>query len=185
MPKRLGYIRTSTDEQLTDRQVIKLKKVCDQIFIEDGVSAVSKARPVYGAVIRKLKKGDTLVVSSIDRAFRSALDALTELDKLHRRGVQFESLAQTLDTTTPDGKFLYTLAAALAAWERDILSQRTKEGLAAAKKRGKTLGRPRKLTSEQIAEARHLLKSGHSKSVGDLASAWNVHVRTLIRALQE
>lgn len=184
MSKRFGYIRTSTDDQLTDRQVIKLETLCDQLFIEDGVSAVSKSRPVYDSLIAVLAQGDTLVVASIDRAFRSALDALSELDKLHQRGIQFESLAQTIDTTTPDGKFLYTLAAALAAWERDILSQRTKEGLEAARRRGKRLGRPRKLTDEQIKKAHQLLRSANPPSLADLACSLRVHEKTLRRALK-
>lgn len=141
--RKLGYIRTSTDKQLTDRQVHQLREICDQVFIEDGVSAVRKKRPVYEQVMEVLKSGDVFVVSSLDRAFRSSLDALSELEKLHQRGIQFKSLSQNFDTTTPDGKFLYTLAAALATWEREILSVRTKEGLEAAKRRGKTLGRPK------------------------------------------
>ncbi len=142
--KKLGYIRTSTDEQLTDRQIDRLQGICDKVYIEDGVSAVRKKRPVYDEVMAALQSGDVFVVSSLDRAFRSSLDALSELEKLHRRDIQFSSLSQNFDTTTPEGKFFYTLAAALATWERDILSQRTKEGLAAARKRGVKLGRLKK-----------------------------------------
>lgn len=179
-----GYIRTSTDKQLTDRQVLQLKDNCDQVFIEDGVSAVGRKRPVYDEVMGLLQSGDTFVVCSLDRAFRSSLDALSELEKLHHREVRFRSLSQDFDTTTPDGKFLYTLAAALATWERDILSARTKEGLEAAKRRGKTLGRPRKLTPEQIAEARRLLEADFYSSLTGLAEAFRVHEKTLIRALE-
>lgn len=182
--KRLGYIRTSTDTQHRDRQYNQLVELCDQIFVEDGVSAVSKKRPVYEDVIGRLKAGDTLVVLSIDRVFRSTVDALTELDKLQQRGVQFISVSQNIDTTTPDGKFMYTMTAALAAWERDILSQRTKEGLAAARKRGKRLGRPRKLSDAQIAEARRLLEADFYSSMTQVANSMHVHERTLIRALQ-
>jgi len=82
--KYLGYIRTSTKKQLTDRQVLALKNECDQVFIEDGVSAVKKTRPVYNNVIKQLKSGDVFIVSSLDRAFRSSLDALSELEKLHQ-----------------------------------------------------------------------------------------------------
>ncbi len=181
---KLGYIRTSTDKQLTDRQLNQLQDYCDQVFIEDGVSAVRKKRPIYNQVIKALKPKDIFVVSSLDRAFRSSLDALSELEKLHQRDIQFLSLSQNFDTTTPDGKFLYTLAAALATWEREILSQRTKEGLEAAKLRGKTLGRPRKLNDEQIAEARRVLEADFYSSIAEVAESFRVHERTLIRALE-
>ncbi len=182
---KYGYIRTSTDTQITDRQVMQLEEICDQVFIEDGVSAVSKKRPVYDEVMAALKPGDIFIVCSLDRAFRSSLDALSELEKLHQRGVQFQSLSQNFDTTTPDGKFLYTLAAALATWEREILSQRTKEGLEAARRRGTTLGRPKKLSPEQIAEARRILEANFYSSLTEVAQYFRVHERTLIRALRE
>jgi len=97
--RKLGYIRTSTDKQLTDRQVNQLHEICDQVFIEDGVSAVRKKRPVYRQVMKELKTGDVFVVSSLDRAFRSTLDALAELEKLDQRGIHFQSLSQNFDTT--------------------------------------------------------------------------------------
>ena len=179
----LGYIRTSTDKQHTDRQIDQLREVCDEVFIEDGISAVKKRRPIYNRVMRSLRAGDVFVVSSLDRAFRSSLDALSELEKLHQRDIRFVSLSQNFDTTTPDGKFLYTLAAALATWEREILSIRTKEGLAAARRRGKKLGRPKKLTHEQVAEARLKLESDVYSSIVEVAESFRVHERTLIRAL--
>lgn len=181
--RKIGYIRTSTDKQVTDRQYDQLLAVCDHVFIEDGVSAISRKRPVYEAALRELNAGDVFVVSSLDRAFRSSLDALKELEKLHQRSIQFLSLSQQFDTRTPDGKFLFTLAAALATWERDILSQRTKEGLQAALKRGKVLGRPRKLSEAQIQEAREKLEAEFYSSITEVAESFRVHERTLIRAL--
>jgi len=182
---KLGYIRTSTDKQLTDRQLIQLREFCDHVYIEDGVSAVRKKRPIYDEVMQALTSGDVFVVSSLDRAFRSSVDALTELEKLHKRGIQFLSLSQNFDTTTPDGKFLYTLAAALATWEREILSQRTKEGLEAARRRGKKLGRPPKLNDTDLAEARRLLEADFYASIADAAHAFRVHETTLKRALDK
>ena len=183
--KKLGYIRTSKDQQLTDRQVLQMKDCCDLVFIEDGVSAVSKSRPVYQKAINLLQPGDVFVVSSLDRAFRSSLDALSELDRLQKKGIEFRSLSQNFDTATPDGKFLYTLAAALATWEREILSARTKEGLEAARKRGKTLGRPRKLSEKQVKEARHKLEAEFYSSITELAEHFRVHEMTLKRALEK
>lgn len=182
--KKIGYIRTSTEEQYIDRQVNLLNEVCDQVFIEDGVSAVSRNRPVFNQVLALLQPGDMFVVSSQDRAFRSATDALLILETLHRRDIIFLSLTQNFDTTTPDGKFMYTIAAALATWERDILSLRTKEGLEAARRRGKILGRPRKLTEQQITEARRQLEAEFYSNLTEVAESFRVHERTLIRALK-
>ena len=143
---RYGYIRTSTGKQLCDRQKMALEAECDRIFIEAGVSA-GKRRPVYEELVAQLKSGDVLVVSSFDRAFRSVIDALTELEKLKAKGVQFVSITQHFDTRTEEGEFLYTVAIALARWERRILSRRTKEGLRAARARGVKLGRPKKVAN--------------------------------------
>lgn len=181
--RKLGYIRTSTDKQLIDRQLLALEEYCDQVYVEDGVSALSKSRPVFDAVMAELQAGDAFVVSSLDRAFRSSLDALRELERLDQRGIQFLSLSQQFDTSSPDGKLLFSIAAALSEWERSILSERTKQGLIAARLRGKTLGRPRKLTKEQIAEARVKLEVEFKLSITELAQELKVHEKTIERAL--
>lgn len=181
--KRLGYIRTSTKKQLTDRQVLALKDECDQVFIEDGVSAVKKHRPVYERVINQLLAGDIFIVSSLDRAFRSSLDALNELDKLKKRKIHFKSLSQNFDTTTPDGKLLYTIAAGLAEWEREILSSRTKEGLVAARKRGEILGRPLKLKESDVIKAKKKLENDPSETLINIAIELSTHPRTLRRSI--
>jgi DNA invertase Pin-like site-specific DNA recombinase len=181
----IGYIRTSTVNQLTDRQVLQLKEVCDEYFIEDGVSAVNKHRPVYHQVIEQLQLGDTFVVLSLDRAFRSVVDALQELDKMQNQGVHFKSLTQNFDTGTPDGNLLYTIAAALAEWERSILIMRTKEGMEAARQRGQHIGRPPKLDDKQIEEAKRLLENEVYSSLTQLAGHFRVHERTIARALNK
>jgi len=182
--KRLGYIRTSTSNQLIDRQVLALQKACDEIFIEEGTSAVKKHRPIYEHMISLLQPGDVLVVSSLDRAFRSVLDALSELDKLHQRRIQFKSLAQDFDTATPEGKLLYVIAAALAEWERQTISRRTKEGLKAAQERGKHAGRPHALSLEQIMSIQERLHRDPYATITELAQEMKVCTRTITRALQ-
>ena len=178
---KIGYIRVSTDKQLIDRQLDSLKDCCDQVFVEYGVSAVSKKRPVYDEVMKTLVEGDIFVVCSLDRAFRSVTDALNELDSLHKVGIQFLSLSQDFDTTTPHGKLLYTLTAALAEWEREVLSQRTKEGMQAARRKGKQIGRPRKLKDRDLVEAKRLLNA--AIPLADAALKLRVHEKTLKRAL--
>ena len=182
---KLGYIRTSTDKQLIDRQVNQLEKICDEVFIEDGVSAVKKKRPVYDRLINQLVDGDVLVVLSLDRAYRSVIDALSELDKLHQRNIEFYSLTQNFDTRTPEGKLLYTVSAALAEWERSILSKRTKEGMEAARKRGSIIGRPRKLRPEQVSWAISMMESnGGICELNLISTTLNVSPQTLKRALE-
>jgi len=181
--KRIGYIRTSTNKQLIDRQVLALKDHCDQVFVEDGVSAVRKHRPVYEKVINQLQSGDVFIVLSLDRAFRSVLDSLKELEKLHQRNIQFKSLSQNFDTTTPEGKLLYTIAAALGEWERQVLSTRTKEGLAAAKKRGKRLGRPRKISNATARRVLNRLETNPHMKIDQMAAKLSIHPITLTRAI--
>ena len=183
MTKR-GYIRTSTDKQLADRQIDQLKVLCDEVYIEDSMSATRRDRPAYDAVMTALRRGDVFVVVSLDRAYRSVIDALIELDKLQARGIEFLSLSQSFDTRTPEGKLLYTVCAALAEWERSILSQRTKDGMAAAQRRGRHIGRPSKLSRHDLDWASAQLTQKQPQSLKSLAQQLGVSTSTLRRALK-
>lgn len=180
--KRIAYLRVSTAEQRPDRQIDGLKDFCDELHLET-LSACSAKRPVFDHVIRRLQPGDMLVVWDLDRAFRSVIDALTEAEKLRARGVEFKVASLNIDTTTPAGIFVYTMAAALAEFERRILSQRTKEGLQAARRRGKRIGRPRALTDRQVNDARaRIAATGESRSA--IARELGVPRWTLCRSLK-
>lgn len=157
--RKIGYLRVSTTEQSPARQIDGLRGHCDEIFIE-VVSGAKSDRPIYRQVSALLNSGDVLVVWDLDRAYRSSREALNELDRLQARGVAIRIVNLAIDTTTPAGLFLFTLMAALATFERNTLSQRTREGLASARRRGVTLGRPRKLTHDQLLTAKHRLASG-------------------------
>ena len=141
---RYGYVRTSKNKQHTDRQINELKQHCDKLFVEPGVSARKKVRPVFDDLLTKLEEGDELVVVSYDRAFRNVIDGLKALDELTERKVVFESVWQRFDPTTPDGRLFYTMTLAMAEWEIGNLTLRTIDGLKAAVQRGATLGRPKK-----------------------------------------
>lgn len=180
--RRIAYVRISTSEQRPHRQINGLTALSDELHVET-LSAVAKNRPVYEQVITRLNPGDTLVVWSLDRAFRSARDALNELHALQERGVQFHIADLNLDTATPHGKLTFTLMSAVAEFERDLLIQRTKEGIAAARARGKRIGRPPKMTAKQIREARHritVLNEPHD----DVAADYAVAPWTLSRAMR-
>lgn len=181
MAKKIGYLRVSTVDQNPDRQVDGLKDICDELHVET-LSAVSRKRPVYETVMKRLRPGDVLVIWDLDRAYRSAKDALSELDALHQRGVHFHIARLNIDTATPTGRFLYTVMGGLAEFERLTLSQRTKEGLLAARRRGTRLGRPPKLDAGQVAAAREQLS--HGETIGRVARALGVTPSTVTRALQ-
>lgn len=162
-PQRIGYIRVSTRDQKTDRQAIGLKDSCDQLFIEHA-SAVAKSRPVFEEVQCLLRAGDTLVVWDLDRAFRSTVDAIQTAEDLRNRKVGLRIVSMQIDTATPEGELFYTMLAGFAQYERRMISRRTREGMDAARQKGKRIGRPPALSPAQItkAYARHAL-GGESK----------------------
>ena len=139
-----GYIRTSTNKQRCERQLCALREICDEVVIEDSVSARKKRRPKFEDLCRRFAAGDTLVVIAYDRAFRSVVEGLSTLDELTRRHVTLESVTEHLDPTTPHGRMQFSIILVLAEWEINNLSQRTVSGLKAAIQRGEKLGRPAK-----------------------------------------
>ncbi|MEM6276689.1 MAG: recombinase family protein [Pseudomonadota bacterium] len=151
-PRRLGYIRVSTRSQIADRQVVQLEDACDTLHVEH-VSAVARERPVFEAVLTELRKGDTLVVADLDRAFRSSIDAIMTAENLRERGIRFQVLSFPVDTMSEEGELFFTILAAFAQFERRIISRRTREGLEAARRRGRRLGRPTILTQETVQDA--------------------------------
>lgn len=181
--RKIGYLRVSTQEQRPDRQIDALQSRCDALRIET-VSAASRRRPAYEAVMAELEPGDTFVVLDLDRAFRSVIDAVSTAERLLTRGIGFEIVNLRVDTATPAGMLVYTVMSAFGAFERQILIQRTKEGLAAARKRGKRLGRPPKLTAAHLDIARTAL-ADQSETMVTLARRFEVRPWTLSRALRQ
>jgi len=181
--RKIAYIRVSTPEQNHDRQIHGLRGLCDELHIET-ISAVSKSRPVYEKVMRRLRSGDVFVIWDLDRAYRSTRDALDQLDRLRSRNILIQIANLGLDTSTPYGVLIYTIIGALAQFERDLLSQRTKEGMEAARRKGKQIGRPRKLSDETL-----LRINGHIRAREftheEVAAQFGVHEWTLRRNLKE
>lgn len=178
---KIGYLRVSTKEQCEDRQHDALRPICDEIYVEK-LSALAKKRPTYERVIKRLKPGDVFVILDLDRAYRSAKDALTELDRLRARGVEIHIASMNIDTTSPVGKLIYTFISGLAEFERDLLSERTKQGLEAARKRGKRIGRPPKISDRRILAAEKKLQAGDA-TIKELAAHHGVHPWTLRRRI--
>ena len=178
---KIGYLRISTKGQRPDRQIDGLQGHCDKLYIET-LSAVSAKRPVFEAILDELSGGDTLVVWDLDRAFRSTEDAIVHERQLRDRGITFKALNMVVDTSTADGNYNYQTRAAAAEHERRKISERTKEGLRAARKRGKQLGQPPKMSDIQISEAIHLLATTDITRK-QLSYRYNVHPWTLSRSI--
>lgn len=165
-----GYGRVSTINQNTDNQKLELEKAGYQIeywFEDTGISGKTSAnqRPQFMALLEKIRDGETLVVSKLDRLGRDAIDVLQTVKQLSKRNIKVivHQIGNT-DLSSPAGKMLLTMLAAVAEMERDLLIERTQSGLERAKSEGKILGRPSKTNSTQRAEIIAKLNSGISVS---------------------
>lgn len=181
-PRTLGYVRISVKKkQSTARQINALKGCCDRLYIERR-SAAAASRPVFEDVLRRLQPGDTLAILDLDRAFRSTVDAIQEAERLRGRGVHLHIVNQRIDTATETGQVVYGILALLAEFERKTLIRRTKEGMASARRRGKHIGRPVKLSAADLDKARAMLEAPGATRAS-VARALGVHRTTLSRRL--
>jgi DNA invertase Pin-like site-specific DNA recombinase len=179
---RIGYARVSTEEQNLRLQLDALKTAgCDVIYRDDGVSSIARERPGLNRALKRLKPGDVLVVWKLDRLGRSLPHLIDVISDLRDQGVGFESLRDHIDTTSAGGRFYFHILAALAEFERELIVERTKAGIAAAKRAGVRVGRPPKLTAAQIDKARLQIAGG--ASVEATAQTFGVSATTLARSL--
>lgn len=156
----IGYARVSTSDQETHLQTDALVAAGCQRTFEDHASGVKADRPGLAEALAYLREGDTLIVWKLDRLGRSMkhlIDIVTDLDS---RGIGFRSLTENIDTTTSGGRLVFHLFGALAQFERDLIRERTRAGLQAAKDRGRVGGRQRAITDDKLKKANALLKSG-------------------------
>src|SRR4051794_28829513 len=152
----IGYARVSTDEQTLDLQRDALEKAnCEQIFT-DRISGTKESRPGLTEALSHLRPGDTLVVWRLDRLGRSLRHLIDTVTDLQARGIGFQSLSESINTTTSGGKLVFHIFGALAEFEREIIRERTTARLQAARARGRNGGRPKKLTNKQIEMLQHL-----------------------------
>ena len=157
----VGYARVSTHEQELGLQLDALRAAgCKRIFEDRGVSGTKTARPGLDDLVRFVREGDVLVVYKLDRLGRSMGHLLALVAELEARGVGFRSLTENIDTTTPGGRLVFHLFGALAQFERDLIVERTRAGLAAALARGRKGGRPKSISPAKLAEALRLTNGG-------------------------
>ncbi|TCN29253.1 DNA invertase Pin-like site-specific DNA recombinase [Kribbella orskensis] len=180
----VGYARVSTHGRLLDRQLLTLNEAgCSKVFA-DKQSGRDADRPERIACLAYLRPGDTLVVPSLDRLARSLQDLLNIVGDLRRNGVGFRSLHEAIDTTTPGGRLVFHIFAALAEFIRELIVEGTHEGLAAARARGTRLGQPPAMTPDQMRSARTLLAEP-DHSVTSIAKLLGVSRSTIYKYLPE
>jgi DNA invertase Pin-like site-specific DNA recombinase len=175
----IGYARVSSSDQNIDLQIDELKKAgCSKIF-SDRISSMKKARPGLDNAMSYLRKDDTFVIWKLDRLGRNVKELLYMVGKLQEEGIHFRSITDGIDTTTPAGRFFFHVMASLAQMERELLIERTKAGLEAARKRGRIGGRKRLMTANKVEAAKKLLQEGIPAK--DVAENLGVSIPTLYR----
>ncbi|ANE73866.1 recombinase family protein [Dickeya solani] len=159
----IGYARVSTSDQNTELQKNALVGANCELIFEDHASGKNARRPGLKRALRKLKRGDTLIVWKLDRLGRSVRDLITMVSDLQAHGIHFRSLTDAIDTTTPAGRFFFHVMSALAEMERELIVERTRAGLAAARAAGRIGGRRRIMTPDAIEHAKTLLTNGATR----------------------
>lgn len=186
---RIGYGRVSTRDQNPDSQRDALEAAgCDEVYIDKGASGKLASRPEFDKALSRLRPGDTLVITRLSRAMRSLRHLLELAADLSERGVGLVVLKQQIDTTTPTGRLVFHVLAAIDEFQRELIVEGTNEGLAAARARGRNGGRPPAMTPEQVTLARKLAgergpDGKRAYTVTQVAVMLGVSRPTLYRAL--
>jgi DNA invertase Pin-like site-specific DNA recombinase len=178
-----GYARISTDHQSLDQQRDALTVAgCERIFT-DQLSGVRDDRPGLAALLDYVRGGDTVVVVALDRLGRSLTGIIRTIEQLTEHGVLLRSLREGIDYSTPTGRMLAGIFAALATYERELMHERAAAAREAARRRGRHTGRPPKLTLTQGRQIRSLREGG--ETIADLVRTYGVSRATIYRALQQ
>lgn len=177
----IGYARVSTNDQNIDAQSDALIQVGAERIFADKISGSMRDRPSLNKLFEQLRPGDVVVVTKYDRLARSLKDLLDLVEAIKDRGAGFRSLAEDIDTTTPAGRLIFHVFASIAQFERERIAERTREGLQAAKARGRVGGRPPALSAAQKTEVRRMRDEEH-RSVSEIAGLFKVSERTVRRA---
>ncbi len=179
-----GYARVSTADQNVAMQVDALVTAGvdrSRILIDEGISGVLRSRPALDDLLARVQPGDSIVVYKLDRLGRSAVHLLSLVERLDADGVRLRTIADGLDTGSSIGRLLLTVLAAVAEFERSTIRERAADGIAAARRRGQHLGRPRALTTEQVDHASDMLCRG--ASLRKVANLLGVDKSTVHRAV--
>lgn len=178
----LGYARVSTKDQNLDGQRDALTAAGAERIFADTITGTARVRPELGRLLSELRSGDVVVVTKYDRLARSLKDLLEIVDVIQTQGAGFRSLAEDIDTTSPAGRLVFHVFASIAQFERERIVERTKEGLAAARKRGRVGGRPPALTTAQKVEVKRM-RDLELRPIPEIAELFNVSTKTIRRVV--
>lgn len=176
-----GYARVSTEQQNLDRQLDALKKYGVDIIYNEKMTGTKRNRPELSKLLDRITGGDTVVIESLSRLGRNTKDLIELTELFQQKGVHLVSLKESIDTSTSTGKLLFTLMSAIAQFERDVIADRTREGLNAARARGRTGGRP-KANADSVRKAVKLYKT-QQYSIREITELTGVKKSTLYRNL--
>jgi len=180
----IGYARVSTNEQNIEMQIEALNKAgCERIY-QDIISGIIEERKGLDLMISQLRSGDTVVVWKLDRLSRSIKQLIQLINDFKTNGVSFKSLTESIDTSTPGGALVFHIFGALAEFERELISERTKAGLLNAKARGRFGGRPEKLDNNK----KKLIREAHNSNnytIPEICEIFGITKTTLYRYLKE
>jgi DNA invertase Pin-like site-specific DNA recombinase len=176
-----GYARVSTEDQNLDAQTDALMAAGAERVFADRIGGTIRKRPELDRLLDQLRAGDVIVVTKYDRLARSLRDLLDIVEAIAEHGAGFRSLAEDINTTTPAGRLIFHVFASIAQFERERISERTKEGLEAARKRGRIGGRPPALTAAQRLEVRRM-RDNVGRRLSEIAQLFKVSVKTVRRA---
>lgn len=177
-----GYARVSTEQQDLDRQLDMLQKYGVDFIYNEKMTGTKRNRPELEKLLERLTEGDTVVVESLSRLGRSTKDLIWLMETFNSKGVNLISLKESIDTTTSTGKLLFTLMSAIAQFERDVIADRTCEGLNSARARGRKGGRPR-TDSEKLRKAIKLYNT-QQYTLAEIEDMTGVKRSTLYRGIR-
>lgn len=177
----LGYARTSTHQQTTAAQTRALEAAgCARLYQDQGYTGAGRKRPALTEALASLQAGDVFTVWKLDRLGRNLSDLIEIVGQIEAKGAAFRSLSENIDTTSPAGRLFFHMAGAFAEFERSLIVERTRAGMAAARARGKRTGPKYKLTAQQLNHARRLIEGGETPR--SVAASLGVSDSTLYRS---